>query len=211
MRRKVKRYNGEEDSVVEDFLADSERMAEDDALDEAKAEFQRRSAAKKSDTTEEFKRPFRSTDDAKSETAAAVTPKKTSFSSAFAEARAKALKGGPKTFEWNGKKYGTELAQPKSQAKTPVKPTGTSLDSSRAAKARSYEEARQTEAEQKRRMAAQTRAAGATDMGTLRKSTMDAYLPIDEQRIYSQFKKGGKVKSASARADGCCIRGKTRA
>jgi hypothetical protein len=25
------------------------------------------------------------------------------------------------------------------------------------------------------------------------------------------FKKGGKVKSASARADGCCIRGKTRA
>ena len=27
----------------------------------------------------------------------------------------------------------------------------------------------------------------------------------------SDFKKGGKVKSASARADGCCIRGKTRA
>ena len=26
-----------------------------------------------------------------------------------------------------------------------------------------------------------------------------------------QYKKGGKVKSASARADGCCIRGKTRA
>lgn len=26
-----------------------------------------------------------------------------------------------------------------------------------------------------------------------------------------QMKKGGKVKSASARADGCCIRGKTRA
>ena len=25
------------------------------------------------------------------------------------------------------------------------------------------------------------------------------------------YKKGGKVKSASARADGCCIRGKTRA
>lgn len=27
----------------------------------------------------------------------------------------------------------------------------------------------------------------------------------------SGFKSGGKVKSASARADGCCIRGKTRA
>ena len=28
---------------------------------------------------------------------------------------------------------------------------------------------------------------------------------------YRSYKKGGKVKSASARADGCCIRGKTRA
>jgi len=28
---------------------------------------------------------------------------------------------------------------------------------------------------------------------------------------FSEFKKGGKVKSASARADGCAIRGKTRA
>jgi hypothetical protein len=27
----------------------------------------------------------------------------------------------------------------------------------------------------------------------------------------ASMKKGGKVKSASARADGCCIRGKTRA
>jgi len=26
-----------------------------------------------------------------------------------------------------------------------------------------------------------------------------------------EFKKGGKVKSASARADGCCVKGKTRA
>jgi len=28
---------------------------------------------------------------------------------------------------------------------------------------------------------------------------------------FSELKKGGAVKSASARADGCCIRGKTRA
>ena len=31
------------------------------------------------------------------------------------------------------------------------------------------------------------------------------------QQIAGGMKKGGKVKSASARADGCCIRGKTRA
>jgi hypothetical protein len=31
------------------------------------------------------------------------------------------------------------------------------------------------------------------------------------QQVSGGMKKGGKVKSASARADGCCIRGKTRA
>jgi hypothetical protein len=40
--------------------------------------------------------------------AAEAAPKKQSFSEAFASAR----KGGEKTFEWNGKKYGTELAKP---------------------------------------------------------------------------------------------------
>ena len=32
-----------------------------------------------------------------------------------------------------------------------------------------------------------------------------------EAQMEAGMKKGGKVKSASARADGCCIRGKTRA
>ena len=31
------------------------------------------------------------------------------FKQAFADARKESLKGGPKTFEWNGKKYGTAL------------------------------------------------------------------------------------------------------
>jgi hypothetical protein len=165
----------------------------------------------------------------------------------FGEAFARARRNKEKTFEFQGKKYGTAL---KSEAKAkPAKAaddeymtagpeykrqgefpaaaaankltrlTGVATEEGRAAKARSYEEARQTAAEQKRRMAAQTRAAGTTDMDTLRKSDMDAYLPVDEQRIYSQFKKGGAVKkmasggktsSASSRADGCAMRGKTR-
>lgn len=54
-----------------------------------------------------------------------VTPKKQSFKEAFAEAR----KGGGKTFEWEGKKYTTELASdkkaaPKTEvAKPAAKPT----------------------------------------------------------------------------------------
>lgn len=55
------------------------------------------------DTNNEFTRPIKSTADAKSETADA--PKKTSFSAAFAAAR----RSGDKTFEWQGKKYGTAM------------------------------------------------------------------------------------------------------
>ena len=33
----------------------------------------------------------------------------------------------------------------------------------------------------------------------------------DTKFLKPKYKAGGKVKSASARADGCCIRGKTRA
>lgn len=204
MKRRVKRFNGEDDSAVEDIMSEAEEA------------FRKRKAAKKAvikdfeddETTSEFDRPIKSTADAAHETAQA--PKKQSFSAAFAKARAEALRGGPKTFEWNGKKYGTALKDETKPAAKPA-PKAPSASISPNAKSRSYDEARIMEAEQRRRMAAQTRAAGTTDMGTLRKSNMDAYLPIDEQRIYSQFKKGGKVKSASARADGCAIRGKTRA
>jgi len=36
-------------------------------------------------------------------------------------------------------------------------------------------------------------------------------MPKSNRDITKNYKAGGKVKSASARADGCCIRGKTRA
>jgi hypothetical protein len=35
--------------------------------------------------------------------------------------------------------------------------------------------------------------------------------PKSNRDITKNYKKGGKVSSASSRADGCCIRGKTRA
>lgn len=199
------------------------------------------------DTTEEFKRSIKSTVDAKHETAAA--PK--TFKAAFAEARANALKGGPKTFQWEGKTYGTALkggtttstSKPqtssvidaglaagkasegrttpefKRQGEFPAaaaanrltRLTGIATEEGRTGKSQDYERQRRQAAEERKATAAQTRAAGVTDMGTLRKNKMDAYVPVDEQSIYSGFKKGGKVKSASARADGCAIRGKTRA
>ena len=35
-------------------------------------------------------------------------------------------------------------------------------------------------------------------------------VPVAEENSQKLFKKGGKVKSASSRADGCAMRGKTR-
>jgi hypothetical protein len=48
-----------------------------------------------------------------------MSPTKTDFKSAFAAAR----KGGESTFEWNGKKYTTEMASAKPAAKAEVGPT----------------------------------------------------------------------------------------
>ena len=182
----------------------------------------------------------------------------TTFKEAFADARTQARKGGPKTFEWNGKKYGTKLKgedEPKqgkyredstikagtaagkeSEGRTRARPEdydkdeykkgrfenkmnrsiGRTTDPENAAKIKKYNETRKKDAEERSATAAQTRAAGTTDMGTLRKSGMDASLPVDEQRIYSNFKKGGKVKKmasggmASSRGDGIAMRGKTK-
>lgn len=229
MKRKVKRFNGELDSVVEDVR---NRM-------------ENREAARQGDTSAQLRQPPKSTADAKHETATASK----SFKEAFAEARAKALKGGPKTFEWEGKTYGTALkgesgsSKPQSssgvdagvaagkasegrtvpefkrqgefpeaaKANRLTRLTGVATEEGRAGKAQSYEDKRRQAAAERKATAAQTRAAGTTDLDVLRRSRMDAYVPVDEQSIYSGFKKGGKVKSASARADGIAIRGKTRA
>jgi len=193
------------------------------------------------DVNEEFKRPIKSTADAKSETAAA--PKKTSFSAAFAAAR----RAGDKTFEWEGKKYGTAMkgetgtstSKPqtssvidagtaagrasegrtipefKRQGEFPAaaaanrltRLTGVATEEGRAGKAKAYEDARRQAAVDRAAMAKQTRAGRATDADTVLLGEM------------GQYKKGGKVKkmagggmtsSASKRADGCAMRGKTR-
>jgi hypothetical protein len=55
---------------------------------------------------------------ANSDTINAAKPQ--SFKEAFAKGRAEALAGGNKTFTWNGKSYGTDLASSKPATKTSV-------------------------------------------------------------------------------------------
>jgi hypothetical protein len=57
----------------------------------------------------------------KANAAQAKEAKKQSFRDAFAAARKKALAGGPDTFKWMGKSYGTQLAGEKPKAKPAAK------------------------------------------------------------------------------------------
>jgi hypothetical protein len=176
--------------------------------------------------------------------------------STFKEAFAEARKEGKKTFEWNGKKYGTKLKgedEPKqgkykedstikagtaagreSEGRTRARPEdyeqdeykrgrfenkmnrslGRTTDPENAAKIKKYNETRKKDAEERAATAERTQAGGVTDTATLRRSEMDASLPVDEMRIYSRdhsvkrMATGGMT--ASRRGDGIAQRGKTK-
>lgn len=137
--------------------------------------------------------------------------KTASFKEAFAEAR----KAGDKTFEWNGKKYTTALATDKKSSPM-TKTTDTGDETARLARrapapmSRTFAE-RQEDASTKMRSA---RAGQIADLKRMFTPTADNPRIRRErarmQDIDSNFKSGGKVSSASKRADGCAIRGKTK-
>jgi hypothetical protein len=119
-------------------------------------------------------------------TESAEAPKKQSFGQAFAAAR----KAGDRTFMFNGKKYTTEL---KSEAKKPTvtpkaEPAKAEPAKAEPAKAEpaKTQPSRSRISQAKGSMAEKMRALGIT-----------------------RYKSGGSV-SASKRADGCAVRGKTR-
>ncbi len=93
-KRKIKRYNGEEESSVEsDYAYDPISKV----TGEAEMERGRRMEAMDEGGGERGPKPIPSTESEKT------------FKQAFADAR----KGGEKSFMWKGKKYNTEIAKPK--------------------------------------------------------------------------------------------------
>jgi hypothetical protein len=111
--------------------------------------------------------------------------KMASFGEAFREARNR----GDKTFEWKGKKYTTEMAGEKKAAapkSTPMRMTNTGDEVSRLLKRRPSPVPRTNI----NRTTSPSTRLGLADL--------------------SGYKKGGSVSSASKRADGCAMRGKTR-
>ena len=134
-----------------------------------------------------------------SEPTPTAAPAPTSFKSAFAAARA----AGDKTFEFNGKKFTTELASSKT---TPPAKTETKVETKAETKPESkplqYQslQDREIEAEKKRRES------GRSFYGTTDKTGGGSQR--DRKYRTEKMAKGGVT--ASRRADGIAQRGKTR-
>jgi hypothetical protein len=115
-------------------------------------------------------------------------PKKMSFKQAFAAAR----KAGDKTFEFQGKKYST---------RTKEEPSEKTLD--RVARKQREEDKGPSESDIDRMAKKFDKPkSNLGEFGSKGKNPRPANPPM--------FKKGGSVSSASKRADGCAVRGKTR-
>ena len=131
---------------------------------------------------------------------------KKTFKQAFAAARG----AGDKTFEWNGKKYTTEMA---SGASKPTTKTSSSDETARLAKR--YPAYKAPVADETARLAKRypspVRTTARADAGDSQQSRIlrDVTPGRINPKTLLPYKKGGAV-SASSRADGIAKRGKTR-
>ena len=227
--RKIRRFNGDDDSYVEG-TASSLRDDTEDQL--------------RQDQTERMAQMANSSGSSSRETPAATpvaaAPKPQNFKSAFAEARS----AGDKTFEFNGKKYTTDLAKnapPPKVRETTVKDVFPVLTGEKK-RAEEKMDKKQFRAEQNAqiiaREAARAKAKAAEEKETMKKrSDSDRETqskPVNERfkdlfkvkesekktpkragnltdmvGLSSRYASGGSV-SASNRGDGIAQRGKTR-
>ena len=123
--------------------------------------------------------------------------KTSEFGKAFAAAR----KRGDKTFEFKGKKFTTQTKEEKDREVTPeAKKAMDTMRMDRASNMRA--QARKADVEMET-----PEERGAMNLKGFKRDKKD----MEGSGEYSPFKKGGSVKSsASKRADGCAIRGKTK-
>jgi len=135
--------------------------------------------------------------------------KSMSFKEAFASARG----AGDKTFEWQGKKYTTDLAS----SKPATKPAEEKISETPKTVSKTAEPVKEKYETPYDRMNRKNREAEAA------KKTAEASKPAPKRSNYTvpkaseftgmggmKFAKGGSVSSASKRADGCAVKGKTK-
>lgn len=142
-----------------------------------------------------------------------AAPRKQSFKEAFAEAR----RGGGKTFEWNGKKYTTEMAgakpaAPKAAAKPAAMDTGDETARLRA-RAPAPKPKYETPYDRMNRRNREESAARSASRPSGQDRILRNVRPGEvnpKTLLPTAMKKGGSVSKASGRADGIAQRGKTR-
>ena len=206
MKRKVKRYAGEDESLVEDFTKEQfERTGSDTAAEKAGLSALDRAkmglAAGAPATEDEYApktRTFSTTGSEKPKPRAAAPKVKTgSGASGFGlNPREKDLQSASEVMK------GGQAGQRPTQ-----RMTNAPLDKLKAdRKEREFNEARKAAAEERKKTARSTTSAIPYESVNPNQYKMEKD-PYDK----SNYKKGGMTKSASARADGCAIRGKTRA
>jgi hypothetical protein len=122
-------------------------------------------------------------------------PAKKSFKEAFAEAR----KSGGKSFEWEGKKFTTDLASDKPKAAAVSTPAKEKYETPYDRMNRQNREAAQSKADTKAETERLAKRSPAPGRGVFKTS--------EQKFMGSGMKKGGSV---SSRADGIAQRGKTR-
>jgi len=143
------------------------------------------------------------------ETGSTGPAKAMSFKEAFASARG----AGDKTFEWQGKKYTTELASPKpSKAAEPApKPPKESETESKPVKAAAKYETPYDRMNRINREEAAARKAAKENEPAPKRSGYTIPKSSEFTGMGGmKFAKGGSVSSASKRADGCAVKGKTK-
>ena len=138
---------------------------------------------------------------------------KKTFKQAFAAARG----AGDKTFEWNGKKYTTEMASGASKAAAPAK--AATITPAPAKRKYEYESAMDKMVRERReklatdaeteRLARRNPAHGTPESRGQNRILRDLTPGRVNPKTLLPYKKGGAV-SASSRADGIAKRGKTR-
>jgi hypothetical protein len=141
--------------------------------------------------------------------AAELMPKKAkSFKEAFAEARS----AGDKNFTWQGKKYTTALATNKSavssrdlaDANKSSDPLGALVRAKRFTDVGSEED-------QRSRGLNRAASGSDTDMRARGLKRAPSGSDVDMRaRGFKSYASGGSVSSASSRADGCAVKGKTK-
>lgn len=154
-----------------------------------------------------------------------VSSSPSSFKEAFAEARRR----GDKTFMWNGERKTTELASSKPKPAPKAETKASPYEDTKAdVGSQSFESPKKEgrgltpyEKTQSIKGWAKMMSDSNRDRDTAPKKSDDEKTAETRRRAAGKFqksneavygmKKGGSVKSASARADGCAIRGKTRA